>query len=321
MILLSSGDVREAIESDIRGFLDALKTSLIEKATGGGWYPPRPSANLPKGWIGFMPAYSGKLGAVAIKVVGVFPGNADRGLPTVPASILLLDADTGMPLALMDGTVVTEYRTGGASALSAEVMSREDSETLLVIGAGTQGRSHSKLIPEVRPVSRVYVRDLNRSRAESLVAELRKRGLDAAVVDENRRADIIATVTTSRSPVLFGGDLQEGTHVCAVGAYTPDARELDDSAISSFDRIVVDTKEALEAGDLRIPLERGIIPRERIVGELGEVLAGLKRGRASSSERTLYKSVGTSALDVAAASFVYSRARILGLGREVDLSP
>ncbi|MDK2384359.1 MAG: ornithine cyclodeaminase family protein [Candidatus Korarchaeota archaeon] len=321
MLLLRPDDVREAIESDIRGFLDTLKSALVEKSSGKGWYPSRPSTNLPRGWIGFMPAYSEELGAVAVKIVGVFPENPSKGLPTVPASVLLIDAETGIPLSLMDGTVITEYRTGGASALSAEVMAREDSETLLIIGAGTQGRSHSRLIPEVRPIKRVFVRDVDRARAGSLADWLRRRGLDAKVVTENRHADIIATVTTSKKPVLLGRDLARGTHVCAVGAYTPDARELDDTAITSFDRIVVDTADALQAGDLKIPLERGLIPRSRVVGELGEVLAGLKIGRASSNEITLYKSVGTSALDVAAAFFVYKRAEELRLGREVDLSP
>ncbi len=321
MLLLLPDDVRKAIESDIRGFLDTLKSALIEKSSGKGWYPSRPSTNLPKGWIGFMPAYSEELGAVAVKIVGVFPENPSRGLPTVPASVLLIDAETGTLLSLMDGTVITEYRTGGASALSAEAMSRGDSETLLIVGAGTQGRSHSRLIPEVRPIKRVFVRDVDRARAESLTEWLKKRGLDAEVVTENRHADIIATVTTSKEPVLFGRDLVEGTHVCAVGAYTPDARELDDTAITSFDRIVVDTTDALHAGDLKIPLERGLIQRDKVVGELGEVLAGLKIGRASPEEITLYKSVGTSALDIAAAFFVYKRAMELGLGKEVNLSP
>jgi len=189
-----------------------------------------------------------------------------------------------------------------------------------VIGAGVQGRSHSRLIPEVRPIEEIYVRDIDRRRAESLVERIRSKGIDARVVDSNVPADIVVTVTTSREPVLSGRDIREGSHVCAVGAYTPDARELDDEAITSFDRIVVDTWDSLEAGDLRIPLEKGLITRDKIVGELGEVLAGEKVGRSSPSERTLYKSVGTSALDVAAAAFIYKRAREMGLGREVSLT-
>lgn len=321
MLLLSPSDVRIAIESDIKSFLSFLKSALIEKSLGKGWYPSRPSTDLPKGWIGFMPAYSDSLNAVAIKIVGVFPGNTERGLPTVPASVLLIDPETGELLSLIDGTVITEYRTGGASALSTEVMSNGDSRTLLIIGAGTQGKSHSRLIPEVRPIEKVFVRDFYVKKAEELADTIRKRGVDAYVVEGNRPTDIVVTATTSKDPVLFGRDLAEGVHVCAVGAHTPEARELDYSAIASFDRIFVDTYDALEAGDLRIPLEAGILRRERVMGELGEVLEGIKVGRGSPSERTLYKSVGTSALDVAAASFVYQVARKMGLGKEVSSPP
>ncbi len=318
MLLLGASEVRSAIESNINEFLTYLKDALIEKSSGEGWYPPRISSNLPKGWIGFMPAFSRKMGFIAMKIVGVFPGNRDRGMPTVPATVLLFDPETGDLLSLMDGTVVTEYRTAGASALSVQKMARGNAHSLMIVGAGTQGRSHARLIQEVRELEVIYIRDINRKRAETLAEWVKNRGIDSKVVDSNIPADIIVTATTSKHPVLLGADIPKGGHVCAIGAYTPDARELDDSAISSFDRIVVDTKEALDAGDLKIPLESGVISMDRIVGELGEVLSGKITGRSSDNEKTLYKAVGTSSLDVAAASFVYKAASKLGLGREVS---
>ncbi len=320
MLLLKADEVRLAIESDIKGFLSHLKEALIEKSSGEGWYPARISTDLPKGWIGFMPAFSQKIGFIAVKIVGVFPRNRDRGMPTVPASALLLDPETGDLLSIMDGSVITEYRTAGASALSVQAMARRDASSLMIIGAGTQGRSHARLIREVRDLEEVYVRDVNRERAELLAEWVGKMGVHSEAVDFNKPADIIVTATTSREPVIMGSEIPRGGHVCAIGAYTPDARELDDSAISSFDRIVVDTREALDSGDLRIPLEKGVLAMDRIVGELGDVLSGKEVGRLSYDEKTLYKAVGTSALDIAAASFVYKVAERLGLGSEVSLT-
>ncbi len=320
MLLLRASEVRSAIESDINGFLSYLKRALIEKSSGRGWYPLRLSSNIPKGWIGFMPAFSQEMGFIAIKIVGVFPENRAKGLPTVPATILLLDPESGIPLSLMDGTIVTEYRTAGASALSVQEMARKDAHSLMIIGAGNQGRSHARLIQEVRDLEVVYVKDISREKSETLVEWIKNRGIDSKVVDSNVPADIIVTATTSNKPVLSGTDIPRGGHVCAIGAYTSDARELNDSAISSFDRIVVDSKEALDAGDLKIPLDNGIIAADKIIGELGDVLSGKILGRYSDDEKTLYKAVGTSSLDVAAASFVYETVGKLGLGREVSLT-
>ncbi len=317
MLLIGPDDVRKAVEEDIQSFLDSLAKGLEEKSLGRGWYPSRLSTDLPKGWIGIMPAFSSSSDVVAVKIVGVFPDNPDKGLPTVPAVVVLLDANDGRALALIDGFTLTEYRTGGASAVSARYLARKDSESMLVIGAGTQGRSHSRLIPEVLPIKKVYVMDVNEERAKALSKEIRSRGVDSEVVNSPRPADVMVTVTTSRTPVLTGEHLVEGSHVCAVGAYTPDARELDDTAIKKFDRIVVDTMDSLKAGDLAIPISKGLINPESVY-ELGEVIAGRKPGRESYDEITLYKSVGTSALDVAAAAHIYYKSLELGLGRKVE---
>ena len=317
MLLIGPDAVRKVVENDVKSFLDSLAKGLMEKSLGKGWFPSRSSTDLPNGWIGIMPAFSPSSKVVAVKIVGVFPENPKKGLPTVPAVVLVVDAEDGRPLALIDGFTLTEYRTGGASAVSAMYLAREDSETLLVIGAGTQGRSHSRLIPEAVPVEKVMVLDIDRSRAEKLVSLIRERGMKAEVVSRPVPADIIVTVTTSKTPILTGDVIKEGTHVCAVGAYTPDARELDDSAIAKFDKIIVDTLDSLKAGDLAIPISKGLIKADDIY-ELGEVIAGKRPGRERESEVTLYKSVGTSALDVAAAAHIYYKSVEMGLGKEVE---
>ncbi len=317
MLLIGPDDVRKAVESDVQSFLDSLARGLKEKSLKEGWYPSRLSTDLPRGWIGIMPAFSSGSNVVAVKIVGVFPENPKKGLPTVPAVVVLLDAEDGRALALIDGFTLTEYRTGGASAVSAKYLARRDSETLLVVGAGTQGRSHSRLIPEVLPIKKVYVMDLDEAKARKLSELIKSRGIDSEVVSSPRQADVMVTVTTSKTPVLTGEHLAKGSHVCAVGAYTPDARELDDTAIKKFDRIVVDTMDSLKAGDLAIPISKGLINPEEIY-ELGEIVAGRRPGRESYDEITLYKSVGTSALDVAAAAHIYYKSLELGLGKEVE---
>jgi ornithine cyclodeaminase/alanine dehydrogenase-like protein (mu-crystallin family) len=255
-----------------------------------------------------MPAWSAS--ALGVKLVTVMPGAAARGLGSVQASYLLLDRDTGQPRALIDGEALTLRRTAAASALAAQHLARPDARRLLIVGSGRlapwMARAHVALNPELVHVA-VWGRNLDA--AEDVVETLRDEGIDAEVADDLHvaasAAELISCATTSTEPLLRGAWLQAGTHLDLVGGFRRDMREVDDAAVARA-RIVVDTYAGAlaEAGDLVQPIERGVIAREQVVAELGELLRGERRGRVAPGDITLFKSVGTALEDLAAAKLV-----------------
>lgn len=272
----------------------------------------------------FMPAYLSGKDQLGIKVVSGFQKNKERfGLPTVIGSILLLDARSGAPIAIVDGTYVTGVRTAAASAVATKYMAREDAETLGVFGAGVQGETHILAIAQVRKLSEVLVTSRDMAKCGEFCTRVSaKTGLKVrpASPEKVAAADIVVTATSSKTPVLDGGWVRKGAHVNGVGSHAPAARELDDK-ILSLSRIVVDSLEAnlKEAGDFLIPMAQNRFAKDRIHAELGEVVLGRKSGRDSRDEITLFKSVGLAIEDVSTASAAYERARATGVGREVAL--
>jgi len=249
-------------------------------------------------------------GALGIKLVTVFPGAAKHGAATVSALYVLLDRDTGEPRALLDGEALTLRRTAAASALAARFMARRDSETLLVIGTGKLApyllRAHCAVRPALR---HIVVWGRSTQRAALLAERLRAEGLPVSAADDLERAvrdaDIVSCATTATQPIVQGRWLAPGTHLDLVGGFTRAMREADDDAVARA-RIVVDTYAGAlaEAGDLIVPLERGVIARERVVAELAELVRGERAGRSDDAQITLFKSVGTALEDLAAAELV-----------------
>jgi ornithine cyclodeaminase len=253
-------------------------------------------------------------GALGIKLVTVLPGAAARGAATVAATYVLLDRATGEPRALLDGEALTLRRTAAASALAARYLARSDSRRLLVVGTGKLApfmvRAHCALrsgLEQVRLWGRTHERAVEM--AARLQSEL---GRPVQAVDDLaaavRDADIVSCATTATEPVVQGEWLQPGTHVDLVGGFTRAMREADDAAVARA-RVVVDTYAGAlaEAGDLVVPIERGVITREHVVAELAELARGLRPGRTSAAEVTLFKSVGTALEDLAAAELVLAR--------------
>lgn len=255
-----------------------------------------------------MPAWTRV--SIGLKVVTFIPGARAHGSPTVGATYLLLDRASGAPLAVLDGDAITVRRTAAVSAIAARYMARHDAETLLVIGTGHLApwmvRAHCALRPGV---SRVLVWGRDEGRAVVLSETLRAEGLPVDVAPDLetavRSADIVSCATTSREPLVRGDWLMPGTHVDLVGGFTRDMREADDHTVARS-RIVVDSYQGAlsEAGDLVVPLERGVITRANIVGELAELVRGEVAGRVNAKEITLFKSVGTALADLAAAEAV-----------------
>ncbi len=254
--------------------------------------------------------------ALGAKIVSVFRGNPARGLPTVTSIYVLSDYQTGTPLALMDGGYLTAIRTAAGSAVATRSLARDDARTLGVFGTGVQARFHVETIRRVRALSEVRVSGTSSDKAAAFAAWVtHATGLAAraASPDETSAADIVAACTTSPSPVVVAEAVREGTHVNAVGAFTPTTRELP-SALINRARVYVDTRAGAlsEAGDLIVAQADGAFVE--LAGELGEVLLGAVYGRTSEQEVTVYKSVGAAFLDAATARLAFEAASAADTG-------
>jgi ornithine cyclodeaminase/alanine dehydrogenase-like protein (mu-crystallin family) len=278
--------------------IPAIARALADLSAGRVVQPVR--AVLPvaphQGFFAVMPAYAGALGA---KLVTFYPHN--EGIPTHHAVIVLFRPETGEPLAMMDGRLITEMRTAAASAVATQQLARVDATVLAILGSGVQARSHLEALRLVRPFSEVRVWSPRNARA---FAE--RHGVTATATPEAavRGADVVVVAVNSRVPALFGHWLSPGTHVNAIGATRPDWRELDDEVLARA-RLYVDSREAAtkESGD--------VMAAREVVAEIGEVVAGVHPGRGSADETTLFKSVGVAVEDVAAAALVYDAHRTM----------
>ncbi len=258
-----------------------------------------------------MPAWQAGR-ALGIKIVTVFPDNTRRSLPAVHGTYVLLDAATGMPRAVLDGTALTLRRTAAASALAAEFLARPDSAVHLMVGTGALAPHLIAAHAAGRPIRETLIWGRDPKKTAALAARLAEAGIAAAPVGDLEAAvaaaDIITCATLAREPLIRGAWLRPGSHLDLVGGYTPDMREADDTAIARA-RVYVDTDAALrEAGDIVQPLRSGHLARERIVGDLFGLTRGSCPGRRDPAEITLFKSVGTALEDLAAAQLAVSRA-------------
>jgi ornithine cyclodeaminase len=228
----------------------------------------------------------------------------------VLGSYLLMSAETGATLAVMEATRLTAWRTAAASALASRYLSRPDAARLLMVGAGALAPFLVRAHASVRPIREVAVWNRSRPRAEALIADLAKAGIAATVADDLAAAvgaaDIVSTATLSSDPLIRGAWLKPGTHLDCVGAFKPSMRETDDEAVRRA-RLFVDTRAGAfdEAGDILQPLQAGVIGKSAVLGELSDLTRGTVPGRASPEEITLFKSVGASIEDLAAAVSVY----------------
>jgi alanine dehydrogenase len=323
--ILSREDVRQALPLSVAA--EAMKGAFAQLSTGQADVPLRVPLDVPRhnGVTLLMPAYLSADDQMAIKIVSVFHDNPAQGLPLIYALVVVVDATTGRPVAVMDGTYLTALRTGATSGAATDLLARQDARTAAIFGAGVQGRTQLEGVCAVRPIQEAWVYDAVPERAAAYATEVSQRlSLPVRVAEKPaeavRRADVICTATTSSSPVFEDVDVRPGTHINAVGAYTPEMQEIPAETVLRA-RVVIDHYEAslAEAGDLLIPIKQGLMTKDHIYAELGEIAAGLKPGRASSEEITLFKSVGVAVQDVAAAGAVLEAARRLNLGTEVAL--
>ena len=316
-------------ESDVRALLPpadliaAMEQALAAFSSGEVTQPVRTALQIGAAcdFFGVMPAYLPSPGALGIKLVTVFQGNAGRRLPTHLATILLLDPATGALEVVMDGRYITEMRTAAVSAVAVERLARHDASALAVIGSGVQARSHVEMLGRVRTFREVRAWSPTASHLQQFASEaaVPVRAADSAEAAV-RGAGVIVLVTSSATPVIRDGWISPGALVISVGACRPDTREMD-PALVARSRVIVDSRAAalVEAGDIVLGIREGRFTGTHIAAELGEVILGRAPGRAGEEEIVVFKSLGLAVEDVAAARLVYTGAKAQGRGREISL--
>jgi ornithine cyclodeaminase/alanine dehydrogenase-like protein (mu-crystallin family) len=312
MLVLS----KQEVESLLAGpaMLEALEAGFLAYSTGRASVPPRTAARAPSGLLGAMPGWVAQRG-FALKAVSVFPGNGDRGLPTHQGVITLFDEEDGSLLSVMDGEHITAMRTGGGAAVSVRHLARADAKTLTILGAGVQGHSHLATVPLARDFTTIRICSRDTQRAASLASLDARCVVIAGFEEAVRGADVVCCCTDAREPVTRHEWFDAGTHVTSVGGtFGP---ELDPDTMRNA-RVFVEWRGAAEnappAGAHEL---QGRDPAT--ITELGEVIAGLKPGRQSGDEITVYKSTGSGFEDAVVARVVYDAAVAARVGTEVAL--
>ena len=291
-IFLNEQQVRQHLR--MADLIPVMERALIDFSAGRVTQPVRSIIKVdpPGGFLGLMPALTPD--GLGLKAVTFYPSNVERGIPTHMATIFLVDSETGTPLAIMDGRLITEMRTAAVSAAATKLLAAPGSKILAILGSGVQARSHAEALRLVRNFEEVRAWSPTREHAKQFAEEI---GATAVSAEEAvRGADVVVTVTNSKTPVLKGSWLKSGCHVNAIGACRPDWRELDDEAMTNV--IFVDSREGAmkESGDV-------ILSGGKIYAELGEALAD--KIPARSNETTIFKSLGMAVEDIAAAMLVY----------------
>ena len=330
ILILKESDISSMITmSDI---IEADKEALSIYSSHKSNIPLRSNLDIPeyKGQCLFMNGYAAPAKALGVKIVSVYPENINKNLTSVPATMVLVDAETGVVNSLIDGTYLTRLRTGAISGLATDILSRKDSKILALFGTGGQAVTQLEAVLTVRKIEEVRVFDIFQDRAKEFAKKMSEkfskkfnvRIIAAESSDKAiENADIITTVTTSKKPVFDASKVKKNVHINGVGSYTPDMQEIPEDILVKANKIYVDTKDGAinESGDLITPIKKGLIKKEKINGELGEVINGQIKGRENDDEMTFFKTTGSAVLDLVAAQKIYEMAKTKGVGQIVDL--
>jgi len=325
ILVLDNRQIRELLP--MSECIELMADALAALARGEVYQPLRTIVRPPeaRGLLGLMPAYrSGEQGAFGLKAICVFPENPAKGKDAHQGAVMLFSRETGELLALMNASEITAIRTAAVSAVATRLLAREDALELGIIGAGVQARTHLEALAAVRAIKRARVAARNIEHARRLVQEMQPKvafPIDAVGTNEEavRGADVIVTATSSLEPVINRDWISPGAHINAIGTHSPNSREID-SATMAAARIFTDRRESAlnEAGDYLLAAKEELITPESILSEIGELLIGTKTGRTSSSEITLFKSLGLAIEDVVSADYLYHKAQEQNAGTWID---
>jgi alanine dehydrogenase len=326
-LILSEEDVKKVLS--LGEVTDAVESAFRMKWLGHAQMPPKQYLFMKKynGDLRTMPAYLEENDAVAVKVVNSHPENRKKhGLPTVMATIILVDPRTGAPEAIMGGTWITALRTGAAGAIAAKYLANPNPKTVGIVGAGTQARTQLMGLEHVfGTIEEVRVWDRTEKAALKYAEEMKSKYDQEfiypvkSVRNAVQGADIIVTATPSRKPLVSAEWVDEGTHINCIGADAPGKQELDPAILVKSKIVVDDWSQSCHGGEINVPLAKGTIKKEDVWGDICEIVAGLKQGRTSPDEITVFTSTGLAIQDAAAAKLVYQKALKQKIGEQIDI--
>jgi ornithine cyclodeaminase/alanine dehydrogenase-like protein (mu-crystallin family) len=322
--ILSAEDVRKALP--MAQAIEAMRSAFGQLSANQADLPLRTRLQTDKGLMLFMPAFLRESRELGFKMVSIWRDNPGRGLPAIVALVTAIDPDTGQPRAIINGEALTALRTGAGGGLATDLLARFDSHVVAVFGSGVQARAQLEAACTVRPIREVRLFGRTPASVEAFAQEVAAWPEAPAVIVAGspkqavEGADIIITATSSERPVFEGRNVAPGTHITGVGSYAPHMQEVDEITVQRA-KVVVDSLQAClaEAGDLLIPLEKNLISKIDIHGELGAIVNGDIPGRESRDEITFFKSVGIAIQDAAAAAAILRQAEAQGLGTIVHL--
>jgi len=318
MLLLSRKDIKKVFT--MKDAIETNKECFKLFSEGKSEVPLRTTIQAPNhnGVFLFMPSYVEELDAAGLKVVNIFPENVKENLPTAPAQVLLIDGKTGIVTAILDGTYVTQLRTGASSGAAFDLFAIKNAKIGALIGTGGQAATQLEAMMVARELDEVRIFDLDEKRRQAFVNEMQEElkcyntKIVEATSSDNaiENADIIVTVTPSTKPVFDATKVKKGATVSCVGAYQHHMQEMDPAILPRASKIYFDSEEAVlsEAGDILIPLEQGIITKDDFTGDIGDVLLGKVVGRENDEEIIVYENVGIGVLDLMTARAIYLKA-------------
>lgn len=320
LLILSRNDVSGLMRP--ADYLAAVEAGFQALAKGRADAPPPLHMPLQEGGFHAKGAWfdDGRRTYAALKFNANFPHNYERfGLPTIQGAIILSDAKTGAPLAVIDSIEVTLRRTAAASALAARLLARPDSKVIAVCGCGAQGRAHLEALAEVLPLDKGVAWDRDFAKAEAFAHDMRASlGIDLRAAASHREAtleaDVIVTCTTAQSPFLTPRDVRPGVFIAAVGADAPHKSEIDPALMASAEVFVDVLAQCLDMGDLRHAVSGGAMAADDVRGDLAGLVSGASPGRSAADEIIVFDSTGTAIEDAASAAVIYTRARECGAG-------
>jgi alanine dehydrogenase len=281
--------------------------------------PPKVYLSFSNGDLRTMPAYIESLGIAGVKIVTMHPENPKKGLPTVMGVVVLNDPETGAPIAVMDGTYLTDMRTGAAGAVAVKYLARKNSRTVGIIGAGRQARTQLQAISKVIEIEEVKIASRSSEEIEKFLKEMSEYEITPKTIEEACECDILVTTTPVREPIIKNEWISEGMHINAIGADAPGKEELDPGLLKRAKIVVDDLAQASHSREINVPIAKGVIKLSDVYCELGEMIAGEKSGRTNEEEITIFDSTGLAIQDIATGNLVYKKARREKLGRELEL--
>lgn len=330
MLVLTKEDIESVFS--MTDAIEADKEALCLFSEGKSTVPLRTNIDIPEqnGQSLYMPAYaSGENPSLGVKIISIYPDNIKEDLPTSPSTMVMVNSETGIVEAVLNGTYLTQLRTGAVQGAATDLLARKDAKIAALIGTGGQAITQLEAMLTVRSLDEVRIMDIDKERAQNFVKEMTEKfsnfGTKLIAVDDAadavKDADVITSVTTSTQATFPGELVKDGAHINGVGAYTPEMHEIPSDLLARADKVIFDTTEGVlaEAGDIMTPLEEGLVDKSHFQGNLGDLILGKITGRENEEEITVFKTVGTAVLDVVTARQILMKAKEASVGKEIDL--